>query len=419
MNQAFLTGLNGVQMHEFGIDNISNNLANINTIGYRATTVEFATLFEKVMSQGESKSPMENSVGIGARVQANAMDRSQGVLMLTDSSTDLAIDGDGWFGVQHKSGEVLYTRGGNFTFDAERSLVAYDGMYVLGTIGNNIQNGVLTQTLSEVPLAAPDAQQTLNFPRDLIYPVEPTTTVSFSGNLGISDDPLGMNAIVISDEDAYERKDLRLLFEKSSVQPNEGVHWDIKAELMDKDGVTVFDTQTGLARFDSSGGLIGFELPALDNNGTPLLVDLGSGFEGITSVDSRPNSSSSQANGLEHGDLLGYNVGLDGNIEASFSNGRSSAVGRIAVYHFNNDQGLESVSSTHFRENANSGDAYFYQDASGQYALGAYLQTHRLENSNVRYDVGMTDLIIMQRAYMANAKSITTGDELIQKALQM
>ncbi len=419
MNQAFLTGLNGVQLHEFGIDNISNNLANINTIGYRASTVEFATLFEKVMVQGESKSPMENTVGIGGRIQANTMDRSRGTLMLTDSSTDLAIDGDGWFGVKHKSGEVLYTRAGNFTFDAERSLVAYDGMYVLGTIGNNIQNGVLTQVLSEVPLAASNAQQTLNFPRDLVYPVEPTTEVSFSGNLGISDEPLAMNATVISDDPEYERKDLRLLFQKSAQQPEEGINWDITAELLSQDGSVVLETQSGIARFNSSGGLISYELPDFENGGAPLLIDLGSGFEGITSVDSRPSTSSSQANGLEHGDLIGYNVGLDGNIEASFSNGRSSAVGRIAVYHFINDQGLDSVSSTHFRESANSGDAYFYQDGSGQYTLGAYLQTHRLESSNVRYDVGMTDLIIMQRAYMANAKSITTADELIQKALQM
>ncbi len=419
MNQAFLTGINGVQLHEFAIDNIGNNLANISTAGYRGYTVEFASLFEKAMYQSETKAPNENGVGTGGRIQANVMDTHMGDLMLSDSATDLAIDGDGWFGVMHKSGDILYTRAGDFTFDANRSLVARDGMYVLGTIGNNIQNGVLSAELQEVPLGNVTSQQILNFPKDLTYPTVPTTAVDFSGNLGMNEDPIGMNASIISDETDYSHKDLRLLFQKSEVQPEEGIAWDITAELRSNDGSIVFDTQTGNAIFNASGALISYNIPAIDNAGTPLTVNLGEAYDGVTSVNSRPTSSSSSANGLEQGDLMGYAIGADGNVEASFTNGRTSAVGRVAVFHFINEQGLENVSGTHFRKSTNSGSAYFFQDAAGNNILGASVQNHRLESSNVRYEVGMTDLIIMQRSYMANAKCITTGDELVQKALQM
>ncbi len=419
MNQAFLTGINGVQMHEFAIDNIGNNLANISTTGYRGYTVEFASLFEKAMYQSETKAPNENGVGTGGRIQANVMDTHMGDLMITDSATDLAIDGEGWFGVMTQSGDTLYTRAGSFTFDADRSLVSQDGMYVLGTIGGNIQNGTLTTELQEVPLGSVTSQQILNFPDELTYPTVPTTEVSFAGNLGVSEDPLGMSADIISDDAENAHKDLRLLFTKSEVQPEQGIAWDITAELMSSDGSIVFDTQTGSALFNASGALLEYTIPQLDNSGTPLSVNLGEAYSGVTSVDSRPTTSSSSSNGLEEGALMGYAIGADGNVEASFTNGRTSAVGRVAVFHFINDQGLENVSGTHFRESVNSGSVYFSKDADGNNVLGASIQNHRLESSNVRYEVGMTDLIIMQRSYMANAKCITTGDELIQKALQM
>ena len=91
--------------------------------------------------------------------------------------------------------------------------------YVLGTIGGNIQNGTLTTELQEVPLGSVTSQQILNFPNELTYPTVPTTEVSFAGNLGVSEDPLGMSADIISDDAENAHKDLRLLFTKSEEQP--------------------------------------------------------------------------------------------------------------------------------------------------------------------------------------------------------
>jgi len=115
----------------------------------------------------------------------------------------------------------------------------------------------------------------------------------------------------------------------------------------------------------------------------------------------------------------GYNLNEDGQIIASFNNGKQSSVGQIAIYHFQNDQGLNRLSGTQFSASSNSGKAIFYKDAENNNIIGTRLTTHQLEDSNVDITSGLTDLIILQRSYEANAKSITTADEMIQKALNM
>jgi len=89
------------------------------------------------------------------------------------------------------------------------------------------------------------------------------------------------------------------------------------------------------------------------------------------------------------------------------------------VYHFQNDQGLTRISGTRFTQSPNSGDAIFYKDAAGKNIIGTNLTNYKLEGSNIEMTYGITELIIMQRAYDANSKSITTSDQMMQKALSM
>ena len=96
-----------------------------------------------------------------------------------------------------------------------------------------------------------------------------------------------------------------------------------------------------------------------------------------------------------------------------------SSVGKVAVYHFGNEQGLQRAGGANFTQTDNSGGPFFYKDASGQNINGANVTNFNLESSNVRIDVALTDLIILQRSYDANSKTITTADEMMQKALQM
>ena len=418
MNQAFYSGISGMQANQTGIDVTADNLANINTVGFKSYTAEFSNIFDDVMGNYETSSNLSESIGYGSYVNSISMDLQQGNMMLTDSSNDVAINGDGWFGVMGANGEILYTRVGSFGTDKDYNLVSRgDGFKVLGTLGDNMQNGVLVKELDNVPLSEVNEQVPLSFPQNLYYPATPTTEASFYGNLGTEDVPQSMSSEIIM-QDGEKRK-LNLIYTKSSQQPSEGISWDVTATIKSLDGETTYSTQEGNTSFDSSGKLISNTLTSIDNEGAPLAIDLGSGYDGVISVSQEATSSYSVNDGIERGELVGYDINLNGQVSASFTNGRSSAVANIAVYHFTNDQGLDRYSGTHFSQSSNSGEAIFYKDANGNSILGTTLSNYKLETSNVTMDVGMTELIILQRAYSANSKSVTTGDELIQKALNM
>jgi len=415
MNQAFLTGISGIQATQFAIDNNANNLANLNTVGFRASNTEFASLFEEKLNDA-NRGPVNSTVGIGVRVQATATDLSRGVAILGDRTTDLAIGDDGWFGISNGI-DTLFTRAGNFNFDSQRDLVTEDGFHVLGTLGNNITNNVLTPPLAEVKLGDVAGQQPLNFPETLTYPVQPTTQASFIGNLGFENVPRSMSATIISPQS--DRNNLRLVFTQSAVQPPQGISWDITATTGNANSSVIYDTQTGTAVFDSSGGLVSTTLPTLDNDGAPVSVNLGNGFDGVISVPNTPVTASSSADGQIQGDLIGYAISQNAEVIATFSNGAQSSIGKIAVYHFQNDQGLERVTGSRFSVSSNSGDPIFFKNAAGENILGTAVYTSQLEGSNVKFEVGLTELIILQRTFDANSKSITTSDQMIQKALDM
>lgn len=416
MTQAFYTGLSGLQSNQIAIDVLSDNLANTNTPGYRGYTTEFSSMFENMISTPGS-SPIDNTIGVGVQINATKMDTSQGSLLLSDISTDLAIDGDGWFGLEG-NGNTMYTRTGSFTFDANNDLVTNDdAFFVLGTMANNIENDVLINQVDTVPLGDAGAQEKLRFPKTLTYPPIPTSEASFYANLGVSDVPSVISASVVDPQS--NKNQLKLTFTKATVQNSTGTLWNVEAVTQSLDGETLYDTQTGTVNFDDRGALVSTTLGSIDNNGTPVAIDLGTGFSGITAIDNLPLSASSSANGTIGGDLLGYDINKNAEVIATFTNGLQSSVGKIALYHFQNDQGLTRVTGTRFSESANSGEPLFFKDADGESILGASVINSKLEGSNVRLEAGLTELIILQRSYDANSKSITTADQMMQKALSM
>ena len=416
MTQAFYTGISGLKSNQTGIDILSNNIANISTVGFRGYNVEFSSMFEESMNTAAT-STATSSIGSGVKVATSTMNRDTGVIILSERSTDLAIIGNGWFGVKGEA-DVQYTRAGNFTFDRESDLMTPDGYYVLGTMGGNISDDdVLTDVLAEVPLGEVGGQQKLRFPKNLTYPPEATTTAKFIGNIGFEPEVRTIGAGVVDPQN--NKNHLRLEFTKMAVQTPPGSQWDVKATTQTLDGVTIYDTKLGVANFDSSGALINTTLTSIDNNGASVAIDLGSGFDGVTAITNVPISASTVADGTQGGNLRGYSVNKNAEVIATFTNGLQSSVGKIAVYHFGNEQGLERASGARFFEGSNSGSPIFYKDANGQNIIGTNIANFNLEGSNVTMTHGLTELIILQRSYDANSKSITTADQMMQKALQM
>jgi len=414
MTQAFYTGISGIKNNATGIDVVSNNIANINTVGYRGYTTEFSSLFEESINTGTVSG---SSSGYGVQVQATSMIKDQGTLALSDRSTDIAILGDGWFGVQGKH-EPIYTRDGAFTFDANSDLVTIDGYHVLGTMGGNIAQGdVLSGKIDEILLGSVSEQEKLRFPKTLTYPPEPTTNAKFLANLGVGFEPITVGASAVDPQN--NKNHLRLEFLKNPIQTPPGSQYTVTATTQSLDGLTIYDTQSGTVEFDASGALTTNTLTSIDNNGTTVAINLGNGYDGITSIDIPVVSGSSIADGTIGGDLAGYSINRNAEVIATFTNGEQSSVGKIAVYHFSNEQGLNRISGTRFEESSNSGVARFFQDSKGQNINGAEVVNFQLESSNIELSYGLTELIILQRSYDANSKSITTADQMMQKALSM
>ncbi len=415
MTQAFYTGLSGIKSNQTAIDVTSNNIANISTTGFRGTNVEFSSLFEEAINSiGNSAT---NSIGIGTVVNSTSMMSGVGSLKLSENSTDLAIDGNGWFGVDNGNNQILYTRAGDFTFDAQGDLTTTDGMYVLGTMAGNIDGLALTQQVEETPLGEVIAQEKLRFPKSLSYPPEVTTNTKFSGSLEVSAEARNIFTASIIDSENNQNF-LKLEFTKIDPQVLPGMQWNVKASSQSSDGITTYDTQNGIVEFDEKGGLTSSTLATINNNGSDVSIDFGQGFDGIIS-----NSSgvpiTSLSDGKVGGELVGYDISKNAEVIASFTNGEQSSVGKIALFHFQNDQGLDQISSTKYSSSSNSGNPLFYKDAEGKNILGSEILNYNLEGSNVQLSQSLTELIVLQRSFDSNSKVISTADQMMQKALEM
>jgi len=445
MTQGYYAGISGLQTNQYGLDVIADNLSNTSTIGFKSSSTEFSDLFSRVMSS-DSSTPTYDDIGYGAQLQATSFNFAQGTPMPTERFSDLAIEGNGWFGIQSKD-QMVFTRDGQFMFDTYQQiegienvnsssarLITLGGLYPNGTMLNNFAYDptfdygdtesndtpgayVISNPTTDAPLGDVGSQSILEFPTRLAYPAEPTSIASFYGNLGTTDEIRTMSAKAISPNG--DRNVVHLTFTQSDVQPDTGISWDITATVTSRDGETLYDTQSGQATFASSGLLQTYTLPALDNDGAAVTVNLGSSFGGIISSSGPSISASSQSNGLEKGLLTKYGINADGIIVADFSNGKQSAIGRIAIYHFQNDQGLNREGGTYYTQSSDSGKPLFWSDADGNPTNGSTIKSGYLESSNVRTDVALTDMIVTQRAYQASGKVITTVDEMIQKALSM
>lgn len=437
MLQSIYAGVSSLQSFQTGIDVLANNIANVNSVGFKGSSTEFSNLFAKeVAASGSAVTSIQS--GLGVRVGATALDMSKGEYYQTGNLTDLAIIGDdGWFGLIGNRDETYFTRAGNFSFDpynpngtkadtgefpfypygefdGDVRLTNEEGFFVTGTLANNTANGILSPIVENLEITLTDvaAQDALTFPGILTYPVQPTTQADFFGNLGTESVIRVISAEVISPQS--QRNSLRLEFTQSAVQPlNGGISWDIVARTQTADGSIIYDTQNGNVTFNGNGTIEDFTLPTLDNNGAAVTANLRTGFSGLLSNEGPSVTSSYTVDGTLQGELVDYTVNRNTEIIATFTNGKQSVVGKVAIYHFQNDQGLEAVSGNKFRASVNSGEPIFYAQDNGEVLAST------LENSNVTLDRALTELIIMQRSYDAASKTITTGDELLKNALQM
>jgi len=194
----------------------------------------------------------------------------------------------------------------------------------------------------------------------------------------------------------------------------DNILWDGKITVTDTDS-NVISTKDFVVRFSPDGQLIS---PKEVNITSPQNILLKLNLNSYAKTDLAPSYSYVQ-NGIDEGFLKGYQIDRLGNIQSLFSNGEVSVLGQIPVYHFQNDQGLESIGNNLFRQTVNSNKPILYMSQNGEYIPGSYVTSGMLESSNVNMSQAMTELIVIQKAFSSAAKTVTTSDQMIQRAIDM
>ncbi len=428
MNNSFYTSLTGVQTFQQGIDVWAHNISNSNLSGYRAKRPEFANLFTDVMNSVPSNTIASSQKGYGSTLLTSQITRDQGSFSTTDSTFDLAIDGNGWFGILNQDGEKLFTRNGNFNFDKERYLVTQSGGYVTGQMAGNMQisgdatNNILTGVVEDINFATPETQTRIQLPNMLTYPQVLTSTVTVSGNLGMSGDSKTFSTTLVSPEtDNLNKLSVTLNKVKSGVESGENKSsiWEFTATITDNDS-KVIDKQNGSLAFDSNGKLVQTQSPSLSNSGIPITINFGDNKAGIMATNGSTETISVSKDGIPEGQLNKYGVAQDGNVIAFFDNGYKSVVAKVGVYHFKNEQGLQDIGGSYYSQTETSGSSMFYTDEAGKLITkdGLILE-QTLEETNMSQAEALSELMIIQRAFDASSRALKTGDEMIKLALQM
>ncbi len=440
MNSSFYNGVSGIQTQQFGIDVWSNNITGVNTAGFKASTPEFSNIFNQQKANSYFDS-VASDVGLGSTAQTTTTNFAKGTTIATESEFDLAINGDGWFGVTDKNGDKFYTRAGAFQKDRDGFLVDNEGNYVTGTSANNITENIVKENPSQnIVYGIANEQTKIQIPDNLIIPSKPTTNVKFEGSLN-TDIVTKFSALSGKHEEVPnievyrtniidangDENSLEITLTKIVPSTTDGTKWATKAVVKDSDK-NPLSTKEGQISFNTRGAILSNTLTEIDNNGSPVTLDFGtfydpnnssSGFDGLVSLSGFKSERNTTKDGHKEGNLKDYGISDDGVIVASFDNGQTVAVSKIAIYNFQNDAGLEQANPVYFKETANSGNAMFYRDKDGNSIQSAGISNKKLEMSNVNLSTALTELLIIQKAFDASAKSITTSDQMIQNAINM
>jgi len=417
MLRSLYSGISGLHAHQQMMDVTGNNIANVNTVGYKASSVQFRdTLSQMIGSAGAPQNGMggtnPSQVGLGVSNNGIVANFAQGSQQTTGRSGDMMIQGDGFF-VTRSGNEMLYTRAGSFTFDANGLLVTAAGEPVQGWTA---QNGVVNAS------AKPDD---IRMPLGSTIPPKETANITLKGNLSSDPIPDPNNP---PPGGAYTVANPYTATIPVKVYDDQGATRTVLAKFT-RDATTPTDWTVDLFESDGTTPVAGTgQLPLTFANGAPDAVTAPGGVMDFTTfkvnvADLTHYSGISDArvfdtDGQTAGALtsLSYSVSDTGQIVGVYSNGLKEVLGQVAMATFKNPTGLEKIGDSSFRSTVNSG--YAQVGTPGSAGMGAVV-TGALEMSNVDLAQEFTNLVIAQRGFQANSRIITTSDELLQELVSM
>jgi flagellar hook protein FlgE len=424
---SFSAGLSGLNANAVYLSVIGNNLANINTIGFKSSSVAFMDLVSQTVG-GSGGNPMQ--VGLGVVTGAISPVFSQGAIENTREATNVAIQGGGLFVVAGPDGQA-YTRAGNFSFDHEGTLVTPDGYRVQGYTATDPVTGAIITTGQPTDITIPPGVLRA-----------PTATTQFQTATNLDAGAAAGTTATASVElyDALGKPHMATITYTKQAAAGAWT-FDITVPGADITGGTAgtpFSIGSGSVQFDATGTLSAFvpNAPAtgggtppadalfttptwtngaaasaitwdvVDPNGVPLL----------TGFSSPSATSSTSQNGSSAGMIDKISISPDGTIVGTFGAGQTIALGQLALANFNNPKGLVKLGS----------NRYGVSQAAGLPSIGTAgtggrgtLIGSALEQSNVDIAQEFTQMILAQRGYQANSKTITVSDELLVDTLNL
>jgi flagellar hook protein FlgE len=406
MLRSLFSGISGLRAHQQMMDVTGNNISNVNTTGYKSSQTVFQDTLSQMVNaagapQNQSGGTNPAQVGLGVRLASINANFGQGAAQTTGKSSDMMIQGDGFFVVK-SGGESLYTRAGSFTFDANGSLTTPTGQIVQGW-GADIDGNVNTA----------GAPGDIKLPIGISLKPEPTTTFTLTGNLSFEApaNATSTKTIPISVIDANGiSSTLKVDMIKTGTP---GTPWRLSVPDP-TDPTDPTKNQTYDIPFNA-GRAVG--QPA---GGQPTSIVTLHGFKidikDITHYAGNTEPRVSNSDGSGAGILSSYTVSNTGQIVGVFSNGLKQTLGQLALANFNNVNGLEKIGDSMFRSTVNSGLAQV--GAAGSAGLGL-ITSGALEMSNVDLAQEFTNLVIAQRGFQANSRIITTSDEILQELVNL
>jgi len=426
--RAMQSGVSGLRAEAEALGVVGDNIANVNTVGFKGQRA----VFEDVLGRSVLAGTAAALPGSGVRVGDIQQLFTQGSLSNTGVSTDLALNGDGFFTVKGAVDGVVgnfYTRAGQFVIDDEGFLVNPSGLQVQGYAAN--PDGTFQASMSSIkaPTSALPAHATeagsivanLDASEDIpalpFDETDPANTSNFSTSMTVYDSLGTAHTLdVYFNKTATNEWEYHAVVAGDDLDPADpGVNHEVGTGTLsfNTDGALQTITGGGTVTVDWMGATAGQEITL--NLGTAI-DDAGTGLDGITQFSSPENVSSQSQDGYTSGDFSGVTVDGQGVVMGLYTNGEQLAIAQLGVAKFRSNDGLGRAGQNLWIETRESGEAAMGHAGTG--GRGA-VSAGTLEGSNVDLAEEFVGLIQHQRSFSANSKTITTADEMLQELINI
>ncbi len=404
---AMISSVTGLVAQSQALGIISDNISNVNTVGYKTTRSNFSTLVTDISATSYSPGGVRS-------IPFTEID-AQGLLQASTSVTDLAIQGAGFFATSSNAaagqGELLYTRAGSFTFDQNGDLRNVAGLYLQGwPIVGGVQQGTSISQLQSVNLT------------NLSVAAQATSIIDISANL---DATAAINDTFTTDltitDSLGATHQARVTWTKSAANqwtPTIASPSGSIGTVGIAGGPVVFNPANGTLSSPSTLAITASNFNSGATAPTTVTLNIGTpgSADGLTQFAGFFDISAISENGLATGTLTGVAINDQGVVKALFSNGQKLDIYRIPLVTFKNPNGLEVRDGNAFSITDRSGDPTPHNPLTG--GAGS-LNSSTLETSNTDLGTEFTNMIITQRAYSAATRAITTADEMLEDLLRI